>query len=107
MDILKDRQTRGYSYISRYAGFPFYYNTKDNKYIYGITGYMDNNISYVTVPVTQETTLANLANMYYGRPDYWWVIADFNHIQDPFVELSNKFDTIKLPTLTAITYEKE
>ena len=34
MDILKDKQYKDYSSISRYNNFPFYYHAKDKKYIY-------------------------------------------------------------------------
>ena len=105
MDVLKDKQSKTYPYISRYSAFPFYYNTLDNKYIYGVTGQLDTNITYVAHKVIQTDTLESLALNYYGRPDYYWVIADFNRIQDPFIKLTDKFDIIKIPTLSNISYE--
>lgn len=105
MDVLKDKQTKSYPYISRYAGFPFYYNTLDDKYIYGVTGQLDEDIPYVAHKVLQSDTLESLSLKYYGRPDYYWVIADFNRIQDPFVILKEKFETLKIPTLSNISYE--
>ena len=50
-------------------------------------------------------TLDFLANKYYGRPDYYWVIADFNHIRDPFINLSDWFNTIKIPSLGSLEFE--
>lgn len=106
MDILKDKQTHSYDYISRYATFPFYYNTEDKKYIYGLTQQLNSNISHVLVDVDFSTTLDSLANKYYGRPDYWWIIADFNRIQDPFMQLSDYFSKLKIPSLAAISFEE-
>lgn len=106
MDILKDKQTRQYDYISRYAGFPFYYNTQDNKYIYGLTNQLSQNVRYVTHTVKQSDTLDYLANYYYGRPDYFWVIADFNRIQDPFITLWKNYNVIKVPSLADVYYER-
>lgn len=71
MDILKDKQTRQYDYISRYAGFPFYYNTKDNKYIYGLTSQLSTSVRYTVHTVLPSDNLDYLSNYYYGRPDYF------------------------------------
>ena len=104
MDVLKDKQTKEYTYISRYASFPFYYNTKDNKYIYGITSQLNDNITYVEHKIKQWDTLDSLAFYYYGRPDLYWVIADFNRIQDPFINLYGKYKALKIPQLTNVSY---
>lgn len=105
MDVLKDRQTRAYDYISRYVTFPFYYNTLDNKYIYGITKLLDENTPYVSHQVAQSDTLDILAFKYYGRPDYYWIIGYFNNIQDPFIELKSKFKVIKVPSLSQVQFK--
>lgn len=105
MDILKDKQTKSYDYISRYAGIPFYYNIKDNKYIYGLTKQLDDTTNYVIHNVIPTDNLDYLSNYYYGRPDYYWVIAEFNYIQDPFIKLSEHFDIIKIPAINEINYK--
>ena len=104
MDVLKDRQTKTYDYISRYSTFPFYYHTLDNKYIYGITGKLAEDVEYVAHKVTQFDTLDSLSFTYYGRPDLYWVIADFNRINDPFINLWRYYSIIKIPSLSAIGY---
>lgn len=104
MDILKDRDQKIYGYISRYANFPFYYNTEDEKYMYGLTNQLDSTTPYITVNIEPFTTLDSLANRYYGRPDYFWVIADFNRIQDPFIKLYPRYETLKIPGLGNIEY---
>ena len=105
MDVLKDKQFKNYINLSRYTSFPFYYHTIDNKYIYGITGNLSKNLPYVSHTVLNIDTLESLALKYYGRPDYYWVIADFNGILDPFIKLKDHYKTLKIPTLSAIKYE--
>ena len=34
-----------------------------------------------------------LALKYYGRPDLFWVIGQYNHINDPYIKLSDKTRT--------------
>lgn len=105
MDVLKDKQSKTYSYISRYSAFPFYYNTQDNKYIYGITAHLDKEIVFVAHQVSQADTLESLALKYYGRPDYYWIIADFNSIQDPFIKLIDHYKILNIPSLSNISFE--
>lgn len=104
MDVLKDKQTREYDYISRYASFSFYYNTQDDKYIYEITSQLNDNITFVEHKIKQWDTLDSLAFYYYGRPDLYWVIADFNRIQDPFINLYDNYKALKIPQLSNISY---
>ena len=105
MDVLKDKQTKSYSYVSRYTTFPFYYHTKDNKYIYGITSQLDDTTPYVVHTVAQDDTLDSLSFKYYGRPDYYWVIAYFNNIQDPFIQLNKRYVSLKVPSLTKVKFK--
>ena len=106
MDILGSKNYKSPDdYISRYAPFPYYYNKEDDKYMYGLTSQIKHNDTHVKVKVDQNTTLDALANKYYGRPDYFWVIADFNHIPDPFIHLSDWFVTINIPNITNIEFE--
>ena len=104
MDVLKDKQTRSYDYISRYSSFSFYYNTLDDKYIYEVTSQLNDNITFVEHKIKQWDTLDSLAFYYYGRPDLYWVIADFNRIQDPFISLFENYKSIKIPQLSNISY---
>lgn len=105
MDILKNKTAKSYDYLSRYSTFSIYYHTQDNKFIYEKTAQLSPETSYALVNVTEATTLDGLAFKYYGRPDYYWIIADFNRIQDPFIQLSDYFTKIKVPTITAIEFE--
>lgn len=103
-DVLKNKSYKKYQNISRYASFPYYYHTKDDKYIYGVTAQIDKNISFVTHTIKESDTLDNLSLTYYGRPDYYWIIADYNNIQDPYERLYGKYKVLNVPTFTAIKY---
>lgn len=105
MNILKNKQYRQYDHISRYAIFPLYFNTKDEKYVYGITSQLNSRTEFVSHNVTQIDTLDSIAFKYYGRPDLYWIIADFNRIQSPFINLHEFFSVIKVPSLSALSFE--
>lgn len=105
MDILTNKERKSYDYISRYSSVDFAYNTKDNKYMYMLAKHVSKNNSYILVPVSVDTNLDYLANKYYGRPDYFWLIADFNDILDPFLPLYGRFKEIKIPSISSIEFE--
>lgn len=106
MESLKDKQSKSYNYISRYSNFSIAYNTNDNKFIYELTSQLENSTEYVIHKLSKTDNLDYLSNKYYGRPDLFWIIADFNRIQDPFIILSDYFTDIKIPTLTSISYKE-
>ena len=106
MDALKNKQTRDYPSISRYSTIPFYYNTLDNKYVCGITKQLGEDSDYTIHTVKKYDTLDSLALYYYGRPDLYWIIEDFNRIPNPFVDLYKKYSTIKIPSISYIYYER-
>ena len=105
MSVLIDKQYKDYSYISRYSQFPIYYNTQDAKYIYGTTGQLKQSLSYRLHKVEKNDTLDTLALDFYNNPTLFWVIADFNKIQDPYLPLEIGTE-IKIPTLSEITFEE-
>lgn len=104
MDVLTKKQWQEYNYTSRYTPFPFYYNSEDAKYIYGITKQLAQDVAYVMHTLVDSDTVDSLALKYYGRPDLYWVICDYNHINDPYVKLMSKMDTIKIPSISDIYY---
>ena len=55
---------------------PTYYHTLDEKYMYGIAKQLSTNTPYVEVEVHPEDTFDSIANKYYGRPDYYYIIRD-------------------------------
>lgn len=107
MDVLIDKQSKTYEAVSRYSVLSFYYNTLDNKYIYEIGKHLSSDTNYVKHKIEQYDTLDSLSLKYYGRPDLYWVIADFNRILDPYVDLYLEYssDSINIPTLSSIEFE--
>ena len=101
---LKGKQYKEYNTISRYTYFPFYYVTEDNKYNFGITSHLKQDVKYVSHPVVTGDTLDTLALYYYNNPTYFWVIADFNRIKDPYEELTVG-SIINIPTFSDVEYD--
>ena len=104
MNVLKDKSSRTYFYTSRYATLPYYYNTLDKKYMYGISKNLNTNTDYVLHNLVDSDSLDSLALKYYGRPDLFWVIADFNNLNDPYIRLVDKMSSIKIPALSGIAW---
>ena len=104
MNVLKDKSSRTYFYTSRYATLPYYYNTLDKKYMYGISKNLNTNTDYILHNLVDSDSLDSLALKYYGRPDLFWVIADFNNLNDPYIKLVDKMSSIKIPALSGITW---
>ena len=104
MNVLKDKSSKTYLYTSRYATLPYYYNTLDKKDVYGISKNLNTNTDYVLHNLVDSDSLDSLALKYYGRPDLFWVIADFNNLNDPYIKLVDKMSSIKIPALSGITW---
>jgi hypothetical protein len=104
MESLKDKKYASFDYISRYASVPYYYHTIDNKEIFGLGKNMYKNITWVAHSVISTDTLDKLALTYYNNPTYWWIIAYFNDIQDPFIRLKDYFDILKIPSITNVAF---
>ena len=105
MDVLINKSKKFYDYTSRYAVLPYYYNPIDKKYIYGISKNLRNDTEYVLHNVKETDTLDSLALKYYGSPDLFWVIGNYNGISDSYVELYNHYNYILIPSLGQIRYE--
>lgn len=104
MQVLINKQYKAYDRVSRYSVFPTYLNRLDEKYIYGITAHIRNDIKHIAHKVVRGDTLDSLALYYYNNPTYYWVIADFNRISDPYADLVIG-STIKIPTFSSIEYD--
>ena len=103
--ILINKRYKDYDRISRYSVFPIYYNRVDNKYIYGLTSNLKKEeTTYVVHKVQHGDTLDTLSLYYYNSPLYFWVIADYNNILDPFEELKEG-TMLRIPTFNNIEYE--
>lgn len=104
MDVLKNKKYKDFNYTCRYSGIPYYYHTKDDKYIFGIGSNLKKDTSYILHEVKEIDTLDSLALKYYNNPTYFWIIAMFNDIQDAYIKLSDYYKTIKIPTITGIQF---
>lgn len=104
MDILKNQVFESYNYPCRYRDVPYYFNTVDQREIYGIGAQLTKNISYVNHKVTPTDTLDYLALKYYNNPTYWWVIAYFNDINDSFISLIDSYSELKIPNIASIEF---
>lgn len=104
MEALSKKQYKSYDRVSRYSVFPYYYNRLDDKYVYGITSWLKkDDTPYVAHTVVRNDTLDSLSLYYYGNPLQFWIIADFNNIQDPYEELKEG-TLLKIPTYNSIEF---
>lgn len=104
MEKLINKRYNSFDYPCRYTTVPYFYDTETKQDIYGIGMQMSNKTAYVSHKVTTEDTLDSLALTYYNNPTYWWVIAYFNRISDPFITLYKKFSVIKIPSISSIEF---
>lgn len=100
---IKDKSYKEYDYISRYATFPYYYNVADDKYMQGMTSQLDSTSTFMLYKVKENDTLDSIALDIYSNSTYFWVIADFNRIRDPFKKLVVG-EYLKIPTLGDIKF---
>lgn len=107
MDTLKNKAFAGYDYTCRYTTVPYYYDTLTGKEVYGIGSRLKKTTSFISHKVKSTDTLDILALKYYNNPTYWWIIADFNDIWDAFMDISAKFETIKIPNISSIEFGDE
>ena len=68
MDTLRNKQFETYNYTSRYTTVPYYYDTLNNREVYGIGSNMILNASYSSHKIKRTDTLHNLALKYYNNP---------------------------------------
>ena len=104
MNSLKNKRYESFDYLSRYTNVPYYYDTLKDRDVYGIGTNLKTNSEFVTHKVKTNDTLHSLALKYYNNPIFWWVIAYFNNIQDPFKPLADKYQTLKIPSISSVAF---
>ena len=102
---LVDKSYLEYSRISRYSNFPYYYNSTDGKYVSGTTNNLDNTTDFIYYTVEMGDSYDSIALRYYDSPLYYWIICDFNRIQDCF-EKPKVGTRIKIPTFSSLRYNQ-
>lgn len=96
---------KSYSYLSRYSSVPVMGDTTAGKQYHGTVKWIDEEASYTIYRCGINDTLERIALNLYGNPQYWWVIADFNRIVDPFAKLKEGQE-LKIVSLNDITFTK-
>lgn len=105
MDIATNKSYKQYDYVSRYEPFPYYYNTQDKKYFYGLTSWLNTNVGYALHTVRPGDTYDSIAFDYYGSPTFYWVVCDFNRVIDPFIE-PEVGTQLRLPALNGLSFKE-
>ena len=104
-EILSKKQFRDYSYTSRYNNFPYYYHRLDDKYVYGSTAWLKDDTPYTLYKIRKGDTWDILSLRFYDNPTFFWILCEFNHVQDPYSELVPD-KVIKVPTKSSIEFDK-
>ena len=104
-DVLRHKSYLQYNGISRYARFPYYYNETDNKYVSGTTNQLDDSTDFIYYTVKTGDSYDSIALRYYDNPTYYWIICDFNRIQDCF-DKPEVGTVLKVPTFSRLTYKR-
>ena len=104
MDNLTNKKYLQYDYRSRYNDIPVFFDKNNNREVYGTGIPVLKDIPYVSHKVVATDTLDGLALKYYNNPTYWWAIAYFNDIMDSFERLIDKFEIIKIPSISAVSF---
>ena len=67
MDILTNKFTKSYNYISRYSLCPSYYHTLDNKYITSTAKNLRDDTLYIEYTVRKNDSYDKIALKYLSR----------------------------------------
>ena len=106
MQKLVDKQSYTFDYKSRYTGIPYYYDTQAHREVAGICKQISFDTPYVLHKIEISDSLDSLSLEYYGNPIYWWAIAAFNKINDPFIDLSLHYKSLKIPSISSIVFKE-
>lgn len=104
MDTMTNKKYLQYDYRSRYSDIPTFFDKTNSREVYGIGLQLLKDAPYVSHKVTGSDSLDSLALKYYNNPTYWWAIAYYNDMLDSFGKLSDQFEIIKIPSISAITF---
>lgn len=104
-DKLINETYKDYKRLSRYQNTPCFFNTYSNKNQCASSPWLKDDTTYSIHFVKSNETLDMIALYYYNNPTYYWIIADFNRIVDPFIELVEG-QQLKIPVFSNIEFEK-
>ena len=103
-DVLSKKTYKNFGNLSRYSNSPYYYNSVDNKYVYGFSKRINPNTAYTVHTVKRGESIDSIALYYYNNPTYFWIICDFNRVLDPFAE-PVEGTTLYIPIISDIEFE--
>ena len=106
MDRLKNKTFKNYDYVCRYSSVPYFYDSVDEKYIYGIGSQINKDAPYIEHQVKEADTVESLALKYYNNPTLFWVICYYNNIQDAYVKLSEEYTVLKIPNISSVSFRE-
>lgn len=104
MDVLRKRQYKQYQKLSRYQLSPIYYHTLDDRYVQHTAYNLYDDTAYIWHITSETDTWDNIALFYYGNPVYYWIICDFNRIQNPF-DMPKPGTRIMIPSFSDIKFD--
>ena len=104
MNELKNKHYIQYDYKCRDAQSPVYYNEKYKQEVVGVGSNIKKTTDYIIHNVKPGDTVNSLALKYYNNPTYWWMIVQFNMIFDPFMQLSDRYKTLKIPNMSTVAF---
>ena len=103
---IEDNLSKNYRdvpYLSRYSAFPYYYDSVNNKYYYGLTAQLDKTAPYALYKVKEGDSYDSIASKHYGSALYYWIICHFNDIFDCTKDPEAGTD-LKIPSLNSINF---
>lgn len=105
MEVLINKQYSTLNKNSRYSNVPYYYHTEDDKYTRAYSKHLSKDSAYTVYKVIENDTLDSIALQFYNNPTYYWIIADFNRIIDPFEKLKEG-TLLQIPSISTISFEE-
>lgn len=104
MEKLKNKFFVQYNKLSRYSIVPCYYNVQDDKYMMGTTYHLDKKTPYKIHKVSSGDTYDTLALKYYDNPTLYWIICEFNDVQNSLVDPLIGTE-LKIPIVSHINFD--
>lgn len=105
-DKLINETYKEYSKLSRYQTTPCFFNTSSRFNQCGASNWLKNDTTYSIHFAKQNDTLDSISLYYYNNPTYYWIIADFNRIVDPFTKLQEG-QQLKIPVFSNVDFEQD
>ena len=103
-NMLINPQRKQYMYFSRYQISDYYYDTTAQKYWMANSYWLKDTTPYILHTVERGETYDSIALDSYANPTYWWIIADFNRVLDPF-ENPKEGSVIKVPIFSNLDFD--